>query len=79
MMDGATATNGMSANSRCPERPEPSAQNGSARFGLGGQRLFVFPELEFVLAVTAGNYVTEDQGRAPIAILREGFLAGLVD
>jgi CubicO group peptidase (beta-lactamase class C family) len=48
-------------------------------FGLGGQRLFVFPEQEFVLAVTAGNYVTEDQGRAPIAILREVFLASLVD
>jgi len=48
-------------------------------FGLGGQRLFVFPELEFVLVVTAGNYVTEDQARAPIAILREVFLAGLVE
>ncbi len=47
-------------------------------FGLGGQRLFVFPELEFVLAVTAGNYATEDQGRAPIAILREVFLASIV-
>lgn len=47
-------------------------------FGLGGQRLFVFPELEFVLAVTAGNYATEDQGRAPIAILREVFLASVV-
>ena len=48
-------------------------------FGLGGQRLFVFPELDFVLAVAAGNYATEDQARAPIAILREVFLAGLVD
>jgi CubicO group peptidase (beta-lactamase class C family) len=48
-------------------------------FGLGGQRLFVFPELDFVLAVTSGNYLTEDQGRAPIAILREVFLAGLVE
>ena len=48
-------------------------------FGLGGQRLFVFPELEFVLAVTAGNYATEDQWRPPIAILREVFLASLLD
>jgi CubicO group peptidase (beta-lactamase class C family) len=48
-------------------------------FGLGGQRLFVFPELDFVLAVTAGNYATEDQARAPIAILREVFLSGLTE
>jgi len=48
-------------------------------FGLGGQRLFVFPDLDFVLAVTAGNYATEDQWRAPISILREVFLAGLTD
>jgi len=48
-------------------------------FGLGGQRLFVFPELDFVLAVTAGNYATEDQARPPIAILREVFLAGLAE
>jgi CubicO group peptidase (beta-lactamase class C family) len=48
-------------------------------FGLGGQRLFIFPEQEFVLAVTAGNYATEDQARAPIAILRGVFLASLVD
>jgi CubicO group peptidase (beta-lactamase class C family) len=48
-------------------------------FGLGGQRLFVFPELDFVLAVTAGNYATENQARASIAILREVFLASLVE
>jgi hypothetical protein len=46
-------------------------------FGLGGQRLFVFPDLEFVLAITAGNYAAPDQWKAPIAILREVFLASL--
>jgi CubicO group peptidase (beta-lactamase class C family) len=46
-------------------------------FGLGGQRLFIFPELEFVLAVTAGNYATPDQWKLPIVILREVFLASL--
>jgi CubicO group peptidase (beta-lactamase class C family) len=46
-------------------------------FGLGGQRLFVFPDLEFVLAVTAGNYTTPDQWKLPVAILREVFLASL--
>jgi CubicO group peptidase (beta-lactamase class C family) len=46
-------------------------------FGVGGQRLFVFPDLEFVLAVTAGNYSAPDQWKSPIAILREVFLASL--
>ena len=46
-------------------------------FGLGGQRLFVFPDLEFVLAVTAGNYTTRDQWMPPSAILRDVFLASL--
>jgi CubicO group peptidase (beta-lactamase class C family) len=45
--------------------------------GLGGQRLFVFPGLEFVLAVTAGNYAAADQWKAPYAILKEVFLASL--
>jgi CubicO group peptidase (beta-lactamase class C family) len=48
-------------------------------FGLGGQRLFVFPDLDFVLAITAGNYSSQDQWKPPIAILREVFLAGLVE
>ena len=46
-------------------------------FGLGGQRLFVFPDLEFVLAVTAGNYTTPDQWKLPMAILKEVFLTSL--
>ncbi len=46
-------------------------------FGLGGQRLFVFPNLDFVLAVTAGNYDKPDQWVAPIRILRDVFLPNL--
>jgi CubicO group peptidase (beta-lactamase class C family) len=45
--------------------------------GLGGQRVFILPDLEFVLVVTAGNYAAPDQWRLPIAILREVFLASL--
>jgi CubicO group peptidase (beta-lactamase class C family) len=45
--------------------------------GLGGQRLFIFPDLEFVLAITAGNYATLDYWKLPFAIVREVFLASL--
>lgn len=48
-----------------------------AAIGNGGQRLFVFPGLDFVLCVTSGNYNTADQWRAPSAILSEVFLPGL--
>jgi CubicO group peptidase (beta-lactamase class C family) len=46
-------------------------------FGLGGQRLFIFPDLEFVLAVTAGNYTTPDQWKLPMAVLKGVFLMSL--
>ncbi len=77
--DGATATNGIRRTRSGRKNRNRMATKWVGAFGLGGQRLFVFPELEFVLAVTAGNYATEDQWRPPIAILREVFLAGLAD
>jgi CubicO group peptidase (beta-lactamase class C family) len=49
-----------------------------AGFGLGGQRLFIGPELELVVVVTAGNYDKPDQGRLPIAILEQFVLPALV-
>jgi CubicO group peptidase (beta-lactamase class C family) len=39
--------------------------------GEGGQRLFVIPALQLVVAITAGNYGKEDQGIPPTRILRE--------
>jgi CubicO group peptidase (beta-lactamase class C family) len=45
--------------------------------GEGGQRLFIIPALQLVIAMTAGNYEREDQGIPPARILREVVLASI--
>jgi hypothetical protein len=40
-------------------------------FGNGGQRLYVVPGLELVVAVTAGNYNQPGQGQMPLALWRD--------
>lgn len=45
--------------------------------GNGGQRLFLLPRLELVVAVTAGNYDDPNQGRPPMAVLRDIILPAL--
>jgi len=46
--------------------------------GNGGQRLFVFPELELVVVITAGNYNQRDQGVPPDRVLTEVVLPSLL-
>ncbi len=46
--------------------------------GEGGQRLFVIPALQLVVAITSGNYGREDQGIPPERILREVILESVV-
>jgi hypothetical protein len=45
--------------------------------GEGGQRLFIIPALQLVIAITAGNYLKEDQWIPPTRILREVILGSV--
>jgi len=46
-------------------------------FGNGGQRLFVLPELELIVVVTAGNYNQPENWRTPTAVLTQFVLPAL--
>jgi len=46
--------------------------------GEGGQRLFIIPALQLVVAMTCGNYGAQDQGIPPARILREVILASVL-
>jgi CubicO group peptidase (beta-lactamase class C family) len=46
-------------------------------FGEGGQRLYVLPGLKLVVAITAGNYLAEDQWIPSTRVMREVVLPSI--
>ena len=47
-------------------------------FGEGGQRLFLMPGLQLVVAITAGSYLADDQWIPPTRVLREVVLESIL-
>jgi CubicO group peptidase (beta-lactamase class C family) len=57
----------------------PSGENVIGGFGNGGQRLFIVPDLDLVVVITAGRYNQPEEGRLPDNVLNKFILSSLED
>lgn len=71
---GSFAFNMIAGPRWCRNRLEPF----QGAYGNGGQRLWILPGMELVMAIVAGNYDTPDQWVPPMRVLREAVLASMV-
>ena len=55
----------------------PRAERWIAAFGNGGQRLYLFPRLDLLIVITAGNYHKRDEERPLDRVLTEIILPSL--
>jgi hypothetical protein len=56
----------------------PRDEHWIAAIGNGGQRLIVFPKLDLLIVITAGNYNRPGQGRPPNRLVTEAILPSLL-